>query len=242
MAWFADWFNTPYYHLLYQNRDYTEAENFIKVLTDYLRLPKMAYFVDLACGRGRHSVYLNHLGYKVLGLDLSEKSILHAQKCTKEHLNFAVHDMRSPMPVRGVDAVVNLFTSFGYFDEAAEDEQVFTSVSQALNPGGFFVLDFLNERFVQKNLVPKEEIVRGDITFGISREVDGGKVVKDICFQDNGNFHHFQEVVKLHSLEEIEELGISQGLAVKEVFGDYHLGGFDVETSPRCIIIFQKCE
>lgn len=240
MAWFADWFNTPYYHILYQNRDYAEAENFIKALTDYLHLPAGARFVDLACGRGRHGVFLHQLGYKVLGLDLSEKSIAYAQESAQESLQFAVHDMREEMPVAGQDAVINLFTSFGYFEEAADDVKVFSAVAKALKNDGFFVLDFLNERYVRKHLVPQETLSRGEIQFEISREIAADKIIKDIRFQDNGQSFHYQEVVQLKTLQEIERLGAAQGLQVQDVFGDYHLGKYLPENSPRCLVIFQK--
>lgn len=79
MAWFEDWFNTPYYHLLYKNRDFTEAESFISLLVKDLNLPQNSKIIDLACGKGRHSLYLNRLGYNVLGLDLSEESIAYCR-------------------------------------------------------------------------------------------------------------------------------------------------------------------
>lgn len=240
MAWFADWFNTPYYHLLYQNRDYTEAENFIKVLTDYLRLPPRASVVDLACGRGRHAVFLQKLGYVVLGLDLSEKSIAYAQEAAREDLRFAVHDMREEMPVTHQHAVVNLFTSFGYFDDAQDDVKVFSAVAKALKNEGYFVLDFLNEKYVRKNLVPQDTVSRAEIDFHISRRIESDKIIKDIRFEDGSQSFHFQETVHLKTLQEIENLGAAQQLSVKEVFGDYHLGKYHIENSPRCIVIFRK--
>ncbi|MEN8885269.1 MAG: methyltransferase domain-containing protein, partial [Winogradskyella sp.] len=76
--WFASWFDTPYYHILYKDRDYSEAQVFMDNLTNYLNIPNGGKILDLACGKGRHSVYLNKLGYNVTGVDLSEKSITHA--------------------------------------------------------------------------------------------------------------------------------------------------------------------
>ena len=77
MSWFKEWFNTPYYHILYKDRDFVEAENFIRNLTQDLQLSKDSKIIDLACGKGRHSVFLQQLGYEVLGVDLSEESIEH---------------------------------------------------------------------------------------------------------------------------------------------------------------------
>ena len=144
MQWFEEWFDTPYYHILYSNRDYREAENFLNLLTGFLKLEKKSSIIDLACGKGRHSIYLNKLGYKVLGLDLSEQSISYDKKFENESLEFRVHDMRNRIESEPVDAVFNLFTSFGYFETEEEDKSVFRSVSEVLKSKGYFVLDFLN--------------------------------------------------------------------------------------------------
>ena len=69
--WFKDWFNSPYYHLLYANRDEREASDFIDALLEYLKSPPGSRMLDVACGRGRHSRYLESRGFDVTGLDLS---------------------------------------------------------------------------------------------------------------------------------------------------------------------------
>ena len=69
-TWYASWFNTPYYHILYKDRDYNEAENFMFNLTEYLNVPEQGKILDLACGKGRHAIYLNKIGYNVTGVDL----------------------------------------------------------------------------------------------------------------------------------------------------------------------------
>jgi SAM-dependent methyltransferase len=117
--WFGTWFDSEYYHLLYKDRDYTEAEAFVAKLAAYLEPPKDALIHDLACGKGRHSIYLNKLGYHVEGSDYSANSIKHAKQHENDTLKFYVHDMRLPMP-RKYDYILNLFTSFGYFNTEAE--------------------------------------------------------------------------------------------------------------------------
>ena len=81
--WFESWFNSEYYHILYKNRDYAEAEKFISRLMDFLCPKPDAKFVDIACGKGRHAIFINKLGYDVVGYDLSEESILEANKKAK---------------------------------------------------------------------------------------------------------------------------------------------------------------
>jgi len=85
--WFSEWFNTPYYHILYKDRNDNEAQFFMDNLTHYLNLPQDAQILDLACGKGRHSIYLNNLGYQVTGVDISSNSIKIANKSANEKLH-----------------------------------------------------------------------------------------------------------------------------------------------------------
>lgn len=240
MEWFESWFDTPYYHLLYNNRDYTEAENFITKLTQELQLPESSKIIDLACGKGRHSVFLNKLGYNVLGLDLSQQSIEFDKQFENENLAFKVHDMRNPIDSEPVNAVFNLFTSFGYFDNETDDRNVFKSVYNALQPEGFFVLDYLNEEYVTRNLVPETTINREGIDFHISKKIEDRHIIKDIRFEIDGESKHFFEKVKLHTLETIENYASECGFERIKIWGDYQLNDFQKEISPRCINLFKK--
>ncbi len=240
MNWFETWFDTPYYHILYSNRDYKEAENFITKLTEDLQLPKNSHVVDLACGKGRHSVFLNKLGYNVLGLDLSPQSILHNKQYENENLKFAIHDMRNPLPIEGYDAVFNLFTSFGYFEEEQDDLNVFQSVNKGLKVGGLFVLDYLNKGFVENNFKEKSIEMREDITFYIQKKIENNYVIKQINFSDKGQDFEYAERVKLHTLDKINNYAENSGFERVKIWGDYMLNSFDEITSPRCINLFKK--
>ena len=244
MAWFETWFNTPYYHILYKDRNFKEAENFITLLINDLQMPDHSKIIDLACGKGRHSVFLNKMGFEVLGLDLSEESIAQNKAFENDSLKFKVHDMRNPIfpevsKVK-VDAVCNLFTSFGYFESEADDKKIFKSVADALKENGFFVLDFLNEQWVKNTLVSEAVITKGNIDFHISKRIEDHHVIKDIIFKDQGEDFHFFEKVKLHTLEEIGSYAEEFGFERVKIFGDYNLGTFDLQKSPRCINVFRK--
>ena len=88
--WFTSWFDSPFYHILYKDRDYTEAQQFMDNLTNYLNIPEGGKILDLACGKGRHSIYLITLGYNITGIDLSANSITHAKQFENDvsHLLF----------------------------------------------------------------------------------------------------------------------------------------------------------
>ena len=154
-AWYASWFDTTYYHILYKDRDYAEAQSFMDNLTNYLNLPKNGKILDLACGKGRHSVYLNKLGYNVTGVDLSEHSINYAKQFENDSLRFDVHNMTKPYP-ETFDAVFNLFTSFGYFENDDYNLRTIEAIKTELNAYGFGVIDFMNVNYVINNLVAED--------------------------------------------------------------------------------------
>ena len=248
MSWFKEWFNTPYYHILYKDRDFVEAENFIRNLTQDLQLSKDSKIIDLACGKGRHSVFLQQLGYEVLGVDLSEESIEHNKQFETSStetpkLTFEVHDMRNELypnvSSEKVNAVFNLFTSFGYFDDDEDDRKVFSSVKNVLQIDGIFVLDFLNEKFVKNTLVYETTVTKDGIDFLIKKRIEEKHIIKDIFFEDKGESFHYFEKVKLHTLEEIKKIAESFGFEAVKIWGNYQLEDFERETSPRCIFQFR---
>ena len=151
-TWYADWFDTPYYHILYKDRNYREAQLFMDNLTHYLNLPEKAKVLDLACGKGRHAIYLNQLGFDVVGADLSENSIAEASKNSNDTLHFVVHDKREPYDEK-FDAIFNLFTSFGYFDDDKTNISVLKKFKEGLMEEGVLVIDFLNINKIKEKLI-----------------------------------------------------------------------------------------
>lgn len=236
--WFADWFNTKYYHILYQDRNDEEAQLFMRNLVSFLALKKNT-ILDLACGRGRHAVYLNSLGFDVSGVDLSPNSITYAKQFEKEKLNFSIHDMREPF-TNTYHAIFNLFTSFGYFDDDATNIKVLSNIKNGLKKDGVAVIDFLNIKTVIKNLKPTDVLVKDGIQFDITRKILNNKIIKDIKFQANDTNYHYTEKVQCLTLETIKNYMDKAGLQLKHVFGDYNLQEFDVEKSNRLILIVSK--
>lgn len=238
--WFEAWFDTKYYHTLYSHRNYEEAEQFIHKLCDHLELPLGSRVLDFACGKGRHSFFLNRLGYDVLGVDLSFNSIASAKKMEKDGLNFAVSDIREVIPGQKFDTIFNLFTSFGYFNSLDENLKVMKAIERMLEPDGIFVIDFMNANKVLNNLVPKESIQRSDITFDITRRHENGQIIKTIDFNDNDTDYHFEERVQTINLEDFTELIEKAGLQLIETFGNYQLDSYDPNNSDRLILIGKK--
>lgn len=236
--WFASWFDTPFYHILYKDRDHSEAQLFMDNLTEYLNLPEHGKILDLACGRGRHSMYLNALGYDVTGVDLSENSISYAKQFENKTLHFEVHDMCLPYGSQ-FDAVFNLFTSFGYFENEDDNLRTIKAIKSDLNDYGFGVIDFMNSDFIINNLVSEDVKTVEGINFHQKREVKDGYIIKTISFHANNEDFRFQERVKALTLNDFEVLFEKAGVYLLDVFGDYKLNPFYKNTSERLIMIFK---
>ena len=234
--WFTDWFNTSYYHTLYKDRNDIDAQLFIRNVIDFLKIPLTSHLLDLPCGKGRHSIYLNSLGYKVTGADLSQNSIKAAKIHENSTLDFKLKDMRKPFELK-YDAVFNLFTSFGYFENDKDDILVLENIKKGLNKNGLLILDFLNVVTVKNNLVKKEVKTVDNITFNIQREIKNGFILKHISFYDKGIKHAFLERVKYIDLKKFETYFSEAGLRIHHVFGDYHLSKFNPNTSKRLIFV-----
>ncbi|RMA64144.1 class I SAM-dependent methyltransferase [Ulvibacter antarcticus] len=235
--WFASWFDTPYYHILYKDRDYQEAAYFMNALTSFLELSNDAEILDLACGKGRHSKYLNGLGYDVTGVDLSPASIAYAKQYENNRLHFAVHDMCLPYPKK-FDAVFNLFTSFGYFESENDNLRTIKAIKQELKPNGHGVIDFLNADYVRTHLVPSEIKTVEGIDFEIERYIEDNYIIKNISFEVNSKKHSFTEKVKALTLADFNSYFDKAGVTLNHCFGDYHLNNFNAKTSERLILVF----
>jgi len=236
--WYASWFDSPYYHILYKDRDYEEAQLFMDNITNYLNLPEDAKILDLACGKGRHSIYLNQLGYDVTGADLSENSIEQAKLHENDTLHFEVHDMREPFEQK-FDAIFNLFTSFGYFEHESDNVKTLKAICESLTEYGFGVIDFMNVKHVIDNIVPEEVKTVEGIEFNIKRYVIDNYIYKDIIFEDKGEHFHFTEKVKALTLQDFETMMEEAGIYLLDTFGDYKLRKFFKNESERLIMIFK---
>jgi len=242
MDWFEEWFDSPLYEKLYSNRDEAEAEQLVELLIDELELNKCSKILDLGCGRGRHSINLNKRGYKVKGIDLSRQAIKTAREKVDqmglEDIRFEVRDMRNPLE-ESFDAIVNLFTTFGYFESDEENASVFDSVVQMLKPGGIFVLDYLNAKKVRETYRPADSGEFQGIHYDIERYIRNDSIFKKIEFSGdrvNGE-RTYSERVKLYPLEWFQDKMAKRNLKIDHVYGDYEGNPYDPETSSRLLII-----
>ncbi len=241
-TWFKDWFNSPYYHMLYFNRDDREAAAFIDKLIGYLKPPPGSTMLDVACGKGRHSIQLANGGFDVTGIDLSDDSINEALKHETDTLHFYLHDMRLPFWINYYDYAFNFFTSFGYFKTRREHDDAVRTIAQAIRVNGTFVMDYLNVHYAEDHLIHQSEKTIDDVNFIITKWYDETHFYKKIiveaeCLQEP---LVFTEKVAKFSLGDFTEMFAYQGLQIQEVFGDYNFSNYDVKKSPRLVMIAKK--
>lgn len=240
--WFANWFDSKYYHILYHHRSNLEATDFVDNCIKIFDPKPNETLLDLACGKGRHSIAFAKRELDVTGVDLSAQSIDYAKKFEHENLHFFVHDMRQTFRLNYYQYICNLFTSFGYFDTLEDNQLAAKSISMGLKKNGKFLIDFVNKSFALKNIENNlyEEIERENIKFIIEREYTNNQFVKNIKIIDNEKTFHFKEKVNSFTFEEMLHLFENEGLTFLKSFGNYDASEYKQTQSPRMILLFQK--
>lgn len=241
-SWYKDWFDSKYYHNLYQHRNDSEAEYFINNLVKLLRPSTDSRMLDLACGKGRHSRFLASKGYVVNGVDLSPESIRAARKHRSPFLNFYEHDMRIPFKVNHFNYVFNFFTSFGYFRDEAENNMVVKAISDSLKPNGIMMIDFLNVTYAEERQNFHEIKELDGVTYSISKWHDQKRFYKRIVINHDqlNERAEFVETVAKYKLEHFNRFFTSNKLRLRYVFGDYGLSSYNEKVSPRLIMLAEK--
>lgn len=244
--WFVLWFNNPIYLKLYEHRNFKEAEKTVETILRYANLqtaPASLKALDIACGAGRHAVALAQKGFSVTANDLSPLLLQEARRLAERHhvsLDFSQKDMREIDFEREFDLVVQLFTSFGYFENPDDDKRVLQNVYRALKSGGVYVLDFFNANDVRRNYKPLTKRIVEGMHISEERKIVGDFIKKIITLSENGNLRRFAESVRLYTYVELAEMLNAAGFRVTRVLGDYDGAPFDPETSPRAMLFAEK--
>ena len=244
--WYKEWFSSKFYLELYKHRDETDARKLINLILTALNLPAGSKILDICCGAGRHSVELARRGYAVTGFDLSEFLISQANRNRDKirtrnlKVKFLIRDMRKFDFRKKFDLALNLFTSFGYFENDIENFSVFKNASLSLKPGGFFVFDFLNGNYLKKHLkhVTKTQISGKKVLQ--KRRIENDFVIKDILIQNGKNDLAYCEKLKLYTPDRFRRAFRKEGFRIIRISGDYSGNDFNSEKSQRIIIFAKK--
>ena len=234
-----DWFDSDYYHILYQNRDHKEAMNFIDNITKYLNLKKDSKVLDLACGIGRHATYIQKIGFDVIGTDRSQNNIKKAKVSENDKLSFIQMEMIDNTNYK-YDIVLNLFTSFGYVDHDYNLKTI-KNIERQLKDDGGLIIDFMNTLFVKKNLVMEETKIIDNLEFEIKRRYDRNYIIKEIRFKDKTEYFFKEKVMDL-SINDFKKYLKRYKLEIIKTFGNYYLDDFKINKSERLIMVIKKSQ
>jgi SAM-dependent methyltransferase len=238
--WYENWFGNEYL-TVYAHRDEDEARQVVKLVLTYINLKKNSRIIDLCCGQGRHVHLFAHEGFEVFGFDLSRRLLEVAKYKNSHHDNtfFIQADMRK-LPVQpSFELLLNLFTSFGYFQSDDENLAVFKQFNQALKKDGYFVFDYFNSHYLTQNLEKYHTEQIGDLKVEQERYIENSRVEKIIRLNRQGKQSTFYESVKIYGPDQILKMLEESGLDVSYIFGNYNGQAFSKE-SERLIVIGRK--
>lgn len=242
----SEWYENSFgedYLLVYKHRDMQGAQHEVHKMVDWLKLSSGSQVLDLCCGMGRHSLALADAGYQVTGVDLSNVLLKEAKALDVEnHVHWIKSDMRRlPLEDQCYEAVVNLFTSFGYFEDDVEHVKVLQEIYRVLQPGGRYIIDYLNPSYVTNHLVSNSERVDEGEQIIETRSIENNYVKKNIVItkqDDNDNSpRKYVERIKLYSKGQFEQLLMKANLRVDHVYGGYDAEQYDAASSARMIFV-----
>jgi SAM-dependent methyltransferase len=235
-TWYTSWFDSPLYAALYRHRDDAEAHASVDLFERTTCLPRHSRVLDLACGSGRHVKECLSRGYDVVGADLAAARLAEARSLNSSDARLVRCDMKRLPFARCFDAVLHLFTAFGYFDDTEQDGQVLDEVSSCLRHGGWYMLDYLNAEAVRRNLVPVTRSKVNGCIVTQERSIVDDRVVKRITAECDGHSEEYCEKVRLYDPESLQSMLVNRGFGIHAVYGNYD-GLLFGQDSPRCILI-----
>ncbi|WP_409341756.1 class I SAM-dependent methyltransferase [Paenibacillus sp. MBLB4367] len=240
-AWYERSFGKDYLNV-YKHRDLECAMSEVRKMIGWLDLPAGASVFDLCCGMGRHSLALAEAGYRVTGMDLSEAMLQEAAlHDTEQKVRWVRGDMRDVPLDETFDAVVNLFTSFGYFEDERENTRVLHEIDRLLDDGGRFIIDFLNAAYIERHLVPFTRREDGNLLIEESRSIEGGSVRKLIVVREEGMAERrYMEQVRLYSLSDFQRMLDATSLRIDSMYGTPDGTPYSKADSKRLIMVGTK--
>jgi len=243
MNWYEEWFNTKEYLEVYKNRDDAEAETLAELILSNIKIKASAKILDMTAGAGRHAINFARRGFNVTAVDLSKNLLKVAKQNASAYdfqIDFVHSDIRKFEPNDKFNLVLSLFTSIGYFDNDEENFELLRKAYHFLKPGGYFVLDYFNRDFLEKNLVPSSVETINGAEINQYRSIREKRVIKEIEIRKNGATKKYIESVRMFSFNELQTELENTGFKINSTFGDLDGKPFVLETSPRVIIIASK--
>jgi SAM-dependent methyltransferase len=244
--WYKTFFGEDYLHLyepvLTPDRTQKEVDGIVNLLA----LPQGSSILDLCCGHGRHAIPLAQRGYRMTGQDLSEVFLRVAEKEAQAldvHVHWVHGDMRNIPFENEFDAVINIFTAFGYFESQDEDQKVLQQVSKALKPGGHFLLETVHREGLMRHYAPHMisyypegliELEERSFDLLTSRNE-----VQITMIHTDGQRTEYSHSLRVYTLTELVQMLAVAGLQMKAYYGAWDSSALTIDTF-RLILLSQK--
>jgi ubiquinone/menaquinone biosynthesis C-methylase UbiE len=247
MDWYRHFYTKEFIELVgFASAEQTRTEaNFVK---HALSLAAGSKVLDLCCGYGRHTKALaDSTDWEITGLDLSDDYLAVARaQFSAPNVEYHHGDMRDVPFENHFDAVINLFTSFGFFESDEENEQVLRQVHRALKPRGVFLLDYENKIHFISNDVKKKrrdwKVGEDGQCYLFENEYDvlNEREIFKVSVIENGRLKEVTGYnIRLYGFPEIKRMLSENGFGVVSVWGDYDGSAYSVE-SRRLITLSRK--
>lgn len=243
--WYVSFFGDDYLRIytpfLSASRTAQEVQGIIKLLA----LPPGSAVLDLCCGPGRHAIPLAQHGYRVMGIDLNPEFVQQARgeaEALGLEARWQAGDMRHIQFDGEFDAILNIFTSFGYFEQEKDNQRVLQQIARALKPGGLFLLETIYQPRVIRTFSPH----------GIIRYSDGLIVLEERRFDlltsrndvhisllfPDGQRKEYLQSIRVYTLTELIQMFTSAGLQMQAYYGNLEGGALTLES--RLVLLGKK--
>jgi SAM-dependent methyltransferase len=223
-------------------RERDDTRPAIEFIAAELGLARGARILDLCCGPGRHAVELAQRGFDVVGLDVSSGYIALAQQLAEREgvrATFLAGDMRRIPFEQHFDAIINVGTSFGFFDSDAENARAIQAAARALKPQGVFLLEMGNREYYLKHFLAKDwrRLEDGRVTI-IQRDFDYERSRIIVAFETLGGeqVERWSHSWRAYTLAEMAGMLEQAGLALSSIYGDWDRSAYGVD-SPRMVLV-----
>lgn len=248
-VWYRSFFQNFYLKLYKDIIAGFDSKKEAKLIADILRIPENKKILDLCGGHGRISIPLAKMGYDVYILDINKKFLEMAKKEGKRQkleIKTIKSDMRNIPYVNEFDAVINIFTSFGYLETDKEDERVIKEVYKSLKPGGIFLIDIINGQWLKNHFCQKNWKKIDNLLVLEEHKLDNIRkrnIVKITIIDLKRNKKHITyQRLRLYSAKELKNILIKNKFKIIRIYGNLNKEKFSPHSSKRIVILAKKPE
>ena len=255
MVWYKTFYDEHYLKEYAGGLTNERTQREVDFINSTLNLPQAApgatggaRILDLCCGHGRHTVELAAAGYSMVGQDLSASFLDLAKNAAAARdlqIQFVHADMRE-IPFEGeFDAVINMFTAFGYFDDV-ENQKVLDAVARALKPGGKFLIDLLNAPRIIRDLLVQSWDELSDGTVVLTQRdynlLTGNNEERRTYIAPDGSKREVDLTWRMYFYPEFVKMLNHAGLAPIQVFGNFDGSEYTLDSRRMIVLAEKRCE